>query len=57
MRTACPALDWRVRRQDVPYLNAGVHVIVDVVVFQHPMPVVIEIHANLRGRKGVRLDL
>ena len=30
-----------------PYLHSGVHVVVDVIVLQHPVAVVIEIHAHL----------
>lgn len=40
--------DWR---KLSPYLYTRVHVIVDVIVFQHTVPVVIEIYTNLKIEK------
>ena len=37
-----------------PYLHSGVHVVVDVIVLQHPVAVVIEIHAHLKQEADSR---
>lgn len=36
------------REYALPYLDTRVHVIVDVVIFQHTVPVVVEIYTNLK---------
>lgn len=40
------------RQPSLPDLNPRVHVVVDVVVFQHAVSVVIEIHANLEETRS-----
>lgn len=37
----------KVHQVILPYLHTGVHVIVDVIVFQHTVAVVIEVNTNL----------
>lgn len=40
----------------LPYLDTRIHVIVDVVIFQHTMSVVIEIHTDLK-KKNKRVNV